>query len=613
MAAGYNQSGQDGFSTISEDTAKPLQGNALSRSKFNPYTNPLSYSMRMGTFTRARSITHAGSGGLFLGKLMRPFAALAVGAATPMGAVGLGMLASASSDPDDIGSFAARSYVFGRLIGLRRPDVLTKSAGHLATTGGGASRALRWAGLGKQAAKLENFAVGGKSVLRGGLFGKLPQYGMYVPKSKALSRLYTGLGPGHALSGMAPESAASLIKGMSPYKKTIGYNTTKLADAKLATGPSSVFGYVPEQVKRTRITKLMKGSLGEVGLLPTFSGHADEIYNLAKKRKFKQLPKLIGRYNSAVAQDWGAIMSNFNAGGVSDFSTKTFYNNMFSAAGKSFPTQQKLVRRATGQYGTRAGANAVFGMESTLTPLGKAANYDQTVLRKFMTDPKYLAGRQALFANTQMGKIYATQFNKMTTPWLGGSLGAEVRLQFGAVRSNLFTRIQKQMGALGGEINAAKAGTKIRLAERLGSTESANAFVKGLPKAQRALYNKGVLTVGKNQAFKFGSVERLKSSVSMQNQLTSGIGNKAFSTFLWLTLGAHYGKKAIGGLLNATAKGIEAGSRLQMSMSHLEFGSGKSLNTQQASTERTRALQAIQSSGLNARSYLGKESQIYSQ
>ena len=73
----------------------------------------------------------------------------------------------------------------------------------------------------------------------------------------------------------------------------------------------------------------------------------------------------------------------------------------------------------------------------------------------------------------------------------------------------------------------------------------------------------------------------------------------------------------IGGLVTDAAKGtmnsIKETMAVSQSIGRMEFGSGKSLETKLGSTERSRAISAMQNVGLSARSYLGQEAKIIAQ
>jgi hypothetical protein len=72
------------------------------------------------------------------------------------------------------------------------------------------------------------------------------------------------------------------------------------------------------------------------------------------------------------------------------------------------------------------------------------------------------------------------------------------------------------------------------------------------------------------------------------------------------------GKKAIGAAAESTITTVKAMSNIAASIGKMNFGSGRSLETAMASTERSRAISAMQNVGMSARSYLGQEAAILS-
>jgi hypothetical protein len=78
-------------------------------------------------------------------------------------------------------------------------------------------------------------------------------------------------------------------------------------------------------------------------------------------------------------------------------------------------------------------------------------------------------------------------------------------------------------------------------------------------------------------------------------------------------LGAKWliGKTA--GLVKSGVETLERGAAIARQVGKMEFGSGRALVTPLATTERTRAIQAIQNSGINARQYLGREANMYAE
>jgi len=68
-----------------------------------------------------------------------------------------------------------------------------------------------------------------------------------------------------------------------------------------------------------------------------------------------------------------------------------------------------------------------------------------------------------------------------------------------------------------------------------------------------------------------------------------------------------------GGAVRGAISTLETGSAIARQIGKAEFGSGRALVTKQASTERSRAIMAIQNSGINARQYLGREALMYAE
>jgi len=72
-------------------------------------------------------------------------------------------------------------------------------------------------------------------------------------------------------------------------------------------------------------------------------------------------------------------------------------------------------------------------------------------------------------------------------------------------------------------------------------------------------------------------------------------------------------KKLGGAVLSNALNTVQTVTGITRNIGQMEFGTGKTLETRQASTERSRAVAAMQNVGISARSYLGQEAQMMSQ
>lgn len=588
--------------TYVHKTPTSLASDFVSNNKLNPYTHPIGFSLVAETFTRKQAITHAGAGGFFMGKPFAPFGALLAGAKTPLGAGAAGALASLSTDPDNVVSFGLQTALFSKAIGTRGGP-----------KGGGIARGLRAAGLPKQAASLDRFVAGESrfNVIRGSLLGDLPDVGLYRPSKPAYSRLYRGLGPTGGLTTDWLKENAGAIKGKTTASSLFG------------KGESINIG---KFLNRQAASPIITQAAGP-GILPTRTDVSDQLLTSTVNKQWDSVSKVLNKYNTAVNKDWTSVMKNFDASKVKSMNVKETFDELYRAMGDAFPgTRQVNImgnvpnKIATKQYGVGLAQGMGGGFTQDVTTSWKRGvvgtttvpTYDRSLLKKMFTDSRYAMGARNLGVETLMGESYWRLFNKKIGA-TGGVFG-ELRMLTKGGRNAMFREVTKDVAKLSTGLTEGKQ--TIDLVKTLGSKREAGQFMRRVTEKGMATQFErvGKYTLkAKKGAMALTKTQQLDLALSQQSRLTSSIQSRAFSTFMWASLGYHFGKKAVGGILNAGAQAIEAGSKLHMQMTHLEFGSGQSLHTKQASTERTRAIQAIQSSGLNARSYLGKESMIYSQ
>jgi len=74
------------------------------------------------------------------------------------------------------------------------------------------------------------------------------------------------------------------------------------------------------------------------------------------------------------------------------------------------------------------------------------------------------------------------------------------------------------------------------------------------------------------------------------------------------------GVKKVGAYaVNSALNTLKSLSTVSKQVGRMEFGTGRTLETQVGATERGKAIQAMQNIGITARSYLGQEAQLMSQ
>ena len=143
--------------------------------------------------------------------------------------------------------------------------------------------------------------------------------------------------------------------------------------------------------------------------------------------------------------------------------------------------------------------------------------------------------------------------------------------------------------------------------------DEATSVVYGMPKAAKELgaidsFSRGILQGGVKS-------DIIKSSDIIERQSLMGVDRAAKFNLAKRFAGATLGI----GMIAAAAKGIltsavEIPARLRSTMrglTRMEFGGGQVIQNSKMSTERQRALQAIQSAQMNARYLMGSEAQMY--
>jgi len=620
MADGYYNTGQGEFDQIDDSAVRQLPGNFISRSKFNPYTHPLAYSMRMYTFARPGALTTGGLG-LYSKKPLRPYAALLAGAGSRFGALGWGAAIAGTTGPDNFISFAARMSIASSFIGVRRGGQY-----------GGLARAV---GLVDEKA---GRAVGKFGTGASVLFPQVPHEGIFTPEAAKYARLYASsqtLPSGFALTEDAVSAAIprrvktgqvdKLIKKtrsqrvIDKYTKMKGYRVDYNLEDMVTKGRYKP--QLPARVYKQSAKFKTVGGLGELEILPTIGEDSEALMRLRAKTPTKEIAGLVKDYNKAISQDWTTVMKNFKWTG--EKTASGFYQSLFKAASESAGT-------VTGVRVTQAGANRFMLPEGHI--LQKPELFKQypgafdlvrsqtgrgpEMIRKMLTEGKYQAGLSKMMIGSFQDSVVWDAYQRMTKGGPIGGLVGEFRLMFKGGRDKMFNKISESVGKFADTMTKVK-GTKVDLVSQLGFGQAeAKKIASGLSRSRLAkVTGKAGTTIelmspwNKKMAFQ----ARMKLEGAAYGKATSMIHSTAFSNYLLLSMGFHYIGKAFSGLIGAAATGVRKGAELTSRLTHLEFGSGKVTMTAQASTERTRALQAIQYSGLNARSYLGRESQIYSQ
>jgi hypothetical protein len=619
MPIGY----EDEFGPVTESAelspAKRV-GTGLAESKWNPYSHPLSYSLRMHTLTRAGAVSSAGLGGLYSKRPLRPFIPLLMGAGSPFGAIGYGALLSASAGPDQNAfSFLTKTALFSSFIG-------TKGG----TKGGGLARAARvFFPNTKYAESIERFASK-PTVFRGGLFGKLQHEGLFVPKKQAWARLYEGIG----MPSWSKLKSHDLGLGMQDRVKSMfqaGLNRAGKQYPMPKVGLEAKLNWVKDMSARI-MPQITQNAWNEIPVLPTKTNISEKVLNITSDSK--KIGATLKTYNKQVASDWRNILGNFKWHTKSDYSMQGFYKSLFRAASDASPkiTPQMVTgaKRVGGDTmvikGGKAARRAINLYPDMFEPITKAGTsyYDMSVVKKMMGDTRYLPGLYKSFAGSVEDKMFWDLYGQIggRTPFIGG-LRAEMKFLTRRGRDKVWGKISAEATRLSSQITQQDiVGSALELT---GSKEKAARMIKTIQKTKpkgvalssRIADRATMINIsGKQMApggMKALGLDRGALETKMFSRLESTSLNSSLSNYFLLAFLGHYAGKAISGSIKAGANLIRKGAEFSSKLTHLEFGGGQVAMTAQASTERTRALQAIQYSGLNARSYLGRESQIYAQ
>jgi len=614
----------------------------LQRWKFNPMTHPFAYAARMQVLTRLGHTTRAIQyGGLFHPRMFSAFKPFLTGTASPLTAFPTGILMSTLTSPPTIASFLVRSSLMtslfrhGGIAGiLNYSEELRPVANWVSKLSG--SGMWRPGILGGQ----WHSGLIGPSYLKN-LYSMKPQLpdfftlkqtgivgrftkrkiGEFVGdllnvkqkmniglRNKVFPNTYIGQWKVSVKDILTENILTSdeFIYSKKKLDSLLGRTTVKLGKKygfkkntildvyKDATGFfASMKAYIAAGAQQWAAT-----SFFENGLLPTSGTAASDLYKYLETTKlgaiwttgqFKTLPDLIKNYNVAVKETYGNINAVLAKMGMLPghgelkrlwLGKRGAGEHIYDILARTF---SGVTQRRLGQFDARVGfirhlRDAYFAGTG-----GLAGEYTigltNLIKGQFKQDLLYGATRRNTFL-AMWEEIRAATSQKYRNDIFVRFLKHYRNLDI----SSLASKSDKEIGALFGfkDIKSEKAKTIIA---------NFKASVKKNGKLSAA------------EAYKLAS-ESYSEKLARTERVAFG------GAFKWFIIGK-IAAKAMGAAIGGAVQAAENFTSYVGRITHLDFGSGRALTTRMAATERSRAIQAIQYSGMNARSYLGYESQIY--
>jgi hypothetical protein len=173
-------------------------------------------------------------------------------------------------------------------------------------------------------------------------------------------------------------------------------------------------------------------------------------------------------------------------------------------------------------------------------------------------------------------------------------------------RDKAANTIDDRLSGIGSKINKRK-----RILDNLTEDISSPNYIYG-----QKVYDGGKYTA-KTKVTGLKSMSRESIEESLDSRSIGSLTARRSALFLGRIMKYKYitgvAKQELGKVTSGVIGSIKEAVTMTKNIGRMEFGSGKTLETQVASNERSRAISAMQNVGISARSYLGQEANIMAQ
>jgi hypothetical protein len=317
---------------------------------------------------------------------------------------------------------------------------------------------------------------------------------------------------------------------------------------------------------------------------------ADEFIKGEQPRTRRLVREFLGQmdpYDISFRESWKYGLRNRNL--AEDVSTISSTSKKFNLTGNLKDLKSQLIKEG---FSVKQVEDIVKRGEALKTNIGFAATGLDNITNSLM--------RSLTVGSGGIRGLASSTFGIMGMPFK--TIGALLKMGTGDIFEDYQIKMGQELKKVKKELKASKFGEKIDKTTRMGQVAEDIDVDKGTFRTTRRSTTASRLGV----TDKIDDIFKMKSTASMVGRVgLYHIGQIA--RYRWIR---DIAKETVGNLVNAGVRTVQQAITTTKNIGRMEFGTGQTLDTMQASTERSRAIQAMQNVGISARSYLGQEAAI---